>query len=164
MASIWSRKRDLAYLAFFMTHLPIVYLIDTAPLQPAIVRTDFSQQLRDFYVATYHDKFFSEPIPVWFNVFIWLEVLYHVPLSLWAIRGLLRDHPMVPVHLLVFGVEALITSLTCLVVVWSWPDRSVAQKQQLTTLYGPYVALGALMALDMTCRLRDRLMPKAKRE
>lgn len=52
------------------------------------------------------------------------------------------DHPLVPVHLLVFGVEAFVTSLTCLVDVWSWPDRSIAEKQQLTMLYGPYVALG----------------------
>lgn len=49
---------------------------------------------------------------------------------------------MVPVHLLVFGVQSLVTSLACLVEVWSWPDRSVLEKQTLTALYGPYVALG----------------------
>lgn len=54
----------------------------------------------------------------------------------------LSDHPMVPVHLLIFGVQAFVTSLTCLVDMWSWEDRSVAEKQQITTLYGPYVALG----------------------
>lgn len=45
-------------------------------------------------------------------------------------------------HLLIFGVQAFVTSLTCLVEVWNWPDRSVAEKQQITSLYGPYVALG----------------------
>lgn len=54
------------------------------------------------------------------------------------------DHPLVPVHLLIFGVEAFVTSLTCLVDMWTWPDRSIAEKQQLTALYGPYVALGRL--------------------
>jgi hypothetical protein len=49
---------------------------------------------------------------------------------------------LVPVHLLIFGVQAFVTSLTCLVEVWNWPDRSVAEKQQITSLYGPYVALG----------------------
>lgn len=57
------------------------------------------------------------------------------------------DHPLVPVHLLIFGVEAFVTSLTCLVDMWTWPDRSIAEKQQLTALYGPYVALGRLLAL-----------------
>lgn len=52
------------------------------------------------------------------------------------------DHPLVPVHLLVFGVQAFITTMTSLVVVWSWTDRSVAEKQQLTMLYAPYMALG----------------------
>lgn len=47
-----------------------------------------------------------------------------------------------PVQLLIFGVQAFVTSLTCLVEVWNWPDRSVAEKQQITSLYGPYVALG----------------------
>ncbi|CAL5874197.1 uncharacterized protein PFLUO_LOCUS8485 [Penicillium psychrofluorescens] len=128
------------------------------------MRTGISLQLREFYISSYRDKFFEEPAPTWFTVFIWMELLYHVPLSLWSIRGLLRNHPMVPVHLLVFGVQAFVTSLTCLADVWAWPDRSVAEKRQITTLYGPYVALGAIMALDMGTRLRRQLMPKVKDE
>ncbi|KAJ5812630.1 hypothetical protein N7474_008931 [Penicillium riverlandense] len=162
--TILHRKADLAYLIFFAIHVPIIFLIDTVPLQPAFMRMDISLQLREFYVSSYRDKFFEEPAPTWFAVFIWMELFYHVPLSLWAIRGLLRNHPMVPVHLLVFGVQAFITSLTCLADVWTWPDRSVAEKQQITTLYGPYVALGAIMALDMGIRLRRQLMPKVKDE
>ncbi|KAJ5787035.1 hypothetical protein N7457_002025 [Penicillium paradoxum] len=161
---ICSRKRDLAYLLFFVTHIPIIFLIDTVPLQPAFLQTNLSHQLREFYIATYHDKFFEDPAPTWFTVFIWMELLYHVPASIWAIRGLRKDHPLIPVHLLVFGIQAFLTSLTCLVDVWSWSDRSVAQKQQITMLYAPYVALGGLMALDMVFRLRDKLMPKSKRE
>lgn len=52
------------------------------------------------------------------------------------------DHPLVPVNLLIFGVQACVTSLTCLVDVWSWEDRSTDEKVQITYLYGPYVALG----------------------
>ncbi|KAJ5584020.1 uncharacterized protein N7459_003820 [Penicillium hispanicum] len=159
-----ARKRDWAYLFFFASHIPIIFLVDTVPLQPTWFVSDLSLRLREFYVATYHDKFFEGPAPVWFSAFIWMELLYHVPASLWAVWGLLRDHPLVPVHLLVFGVQAFVTSLTCLVEVWSWPDRSVPEKQQITSLYGPYVALGALMALDMVARLRSQLLPKPKRE
>ncbi|OQD70486.1 hypothetical protein PENDEC_c023G00083 [Penicillium decumbens] len=156
-----TRKRDCAYLIFFATHIPIIFLIDTVPLQPSYLVNNLSLNLRDFYITTYRDKFFSEP-PTWFTAFIWMELLYHVPLSLWAVFGLLRDHPLVPVHLLIFGVQAFVTSLTCLVEVWNWPDRSVAEKQQITSLYGPYVALGALMALDMVFRLQTQLLPKSK--
>ncbi|KAJ5466664.1 hypothetical protein N7539_009393 [Penicillium diatomitis] len=175
-----SRKRDLAYLFFFASHIPIIFLVDTVPLQPAWFRSNLSATIREYYIATYRDKFFEEPAPVWFNAFIWMELLYHVPASVWAVWGLMRDqranhldlfgpsvltdHPLIPVHLLVFGVQAFVTSLTCLVDVWSWTDRSMEEKQQITYLYGPYVALGALMALDMVLRLRAQLMPKVKHE
>lgn len=52
------------------------------------------------------------------------------------------DHPLIPVHLLIFAIQAFVTSLTCLIDVWSWPDRTTAEKTQITYLYGPYVALG----------------------
>ncbi|KAJ5443473.1 uncharacterized protein N7458_007345 [Penicillium daleae] len=135
MAPLTTRKRDLAYLLFFTTHLPIIFLVDTVPLQPAWLRTDLSAQLREYYVATYRDKFFEDPAPVWFSAFVWMELVYHVPASLWAVWGLIR------VHLLIFGIQAFVTSLTCLIDVWSWPDRTTAEKQQITYLYGPYVAL-----------------------
>ncbi|CAI7650063.1 unnamed protein product [Penicillium manginii] len=152
------RKTDIAYLLFFTTHIPIIYLIDTAPLQPSWAISPLSTTLREFYVNTYRDKFFDSPAPPWFTTFIWMEVLYHVPASLWAVWGLLKEHPLIPVHLLVFGIQAFITSLTCLVEVWAWEDRSVAEKQNITALYGPYVALGAYMAIDSILRLRAKLM------
>lgn len=81
-------KRDIAYLIFFASHLPIIYLVDTVPLQPQWIQTSLSSQLRTFYVSTYRDKFFEPPTPAWFNAFIWMELIYHVPASIWAIWGL----------------------------------------------------------------------------
>lgn len=54
------------------------------------------------------------------------------------------DNPLVPIHLLVFGVQSFVTSVACLVEVWSWTDRSTDQKTNITFLYAPYVALGKL--------------------
>ncbi|KAJ5595728.1 hypothetical protein VI817_004909 [Penicillium citrinum] len=157
-------KRDIAYLIFFASHLPIIYLVDTVPLQPQWIQTSLSSQLRTFYVSTYRDKFFEPPTPAWFNAFIWMELIYHVPASIWAIWGLWKEHPLVPVHILIFGIQAFVTSLTCLVEVWAWEDRSSSEKWNITSLYGPYVALGAYMAIDMMIRLKSQLMPKRKRE
>jgi Protein of unknown function (DUF2781). len=64
-------------------------VIDTVPLLPAFLQTNLSHQLREFYITTYRDKFFEDP-PAWFTVFIWMELLYHLPLSIWATRGLLK--------------------------------------------------------------------------
>jgi hypothetical protein len=90
MAPLTTRKRDFAYLFFFASHIPIIFLVDTVPLQPSWMRTNLSAQLREYYVATYRDKFFEDPAPVWFSAFIWMELLYHVPASLWAVWGLKR--------------------------------------------------------------------------
>ncbi|KAJ5217089.1 hypothetical protein N7468_010097 [Penicillium chermesinum] len=158
-----SRKRDCAYLFFFLTHIPIIYLIDTVPLQPAWLQSSLSPPIRAFYVNTYRDKFF-EAAPVWFQSFMWMELLYHVPLSLWAVWALMKDHPFVPVHLLGFGVQVVVTTIACLATVWSWEDRTVEEKTSLTSLYGPYIALGAGMAIDMALRLQSQLSPKSKRE
>ncbi|PYH48921.1 EXPERA domain-containing protein [Aspergillus saccharolyticus JOP 1030-1] len=162
--SLWSRKRDLVYFAFFAIHVPIIFLVDAAPILPAFLQSDLSVTLREFYIDTYHDKFFEETPTAWFTFFLLMELFYHVPLSIWALRGLKKDNPLVPVNLLVFGVQSFLTSAICLVEVWSWTDRSVVQKQNITMLYGPYVALGAFMAVDMFCRLRERLGLKSKLE
>ena len=47
------------------------------------------KDVRKFYIDTYHDKFFISP-PAWFTMYLWMEALYHVPLSIWAIGALLR--------------------------------------------------------------------------
>lgn len=68
---------------------------------------------------------------------------FHQSFSRWiTINSTLTDDPLVPVQLLVFGFQSFLTSWTCLCEVWAWEDRTVAEKQNLTTLYGPYVALG----------------------
>ncbi|KAB8070945.1 putative integral membrane protein [Aspergillus leporis] len=163
-ASLLSRKCDLIYFIFFAVHLPIIFLVDAVPLLPSILQTNLSHQLRSFYIETYHDKFFSEAPPAWFSTFIAMELLYHAPLSLWALGALLKDNPLVPMHLLVFGVQSFVTSSACLAEVWGWDDRSTAQKRDLTFLYAPYVLLGAFMVLDMLFRLRGTLLGKTKRE
>ncbi|EDP48445.1 integral membrane protein, putative [Aspergillus fumigatus A1163] len=154
--SIWSRKRDLVYLIFFVIHIPTIFtnckaVVDAVPLLPTALQTDLAHQIRAFYVSSYNDKFFAEPPPPWFTAFIAMELFYHAPLSLWAIPALIRDNAMVPVHLLAFGVQAFVTSLACLVQVWSWEDRTVAQKRSITMLYGPYVALGWYPILLCLC-------------
>lgn len=48
--------------------------------------------LRTYYHTTYRDEFFAPegPPTAWFGVFLWMEALYHLPLSCWAIPNLYR--------------------------------------------------------------------------
>lgn len=93
---------------------------------------------------------------------MWLELVYHVPVSLWAVGALLRgrqlrvleqrltttDDPKVPLHLLVFAFETALTTATCVADYLSWTGYSTAQKIEIGKLYVPYL---------MLCKCDDKL-------
>ncbi|KAH9824503.1 putative membrane protein [Teratosphaeria destructans] len=154
--STFSRKRDLTYLTFFLIHIPIVFFVDSAPLWPEALKPTFMTTLRTFYIETYHDQFFTSP-PAWFTMYMWMDVLYHVPLSIWAVGALLRDDPRLPIHLLVYAVQTAITTSTCISDYLGWDDFSNAEKIELGKLYVPYLAVSVFMGVDMYARLTSRL-------
>lgn len=63
---------------------------DVTSLYPEAIRPAFVNRIREFYVNTYHDKFFEGPAPAWFTFFLLMEALYHGPVSIWAVGALLR--------------------------------------------------------------------------
>ncbi|WPG99191.1 Hypothetical protein R9X50_00200200 [Acrodontium crateriforme] len=150
--TIFSRKRDLLYLTFFIIHIPVMFCVDLAPIYPASIKPQFISDIRTFYIDTYHDRFFSNP-PAWFNLYLGMELLYHTPLSVWAIGALLRDDPKIPIHLLMFAVQTALTTSTCIAEYLSWEDFSAAEKMELGKLYVPYLALSVFMGVDMYARL-----------
>jgi hypothetical protein len=76
-------------------------VVDAVPVLPGLLDNAVSRQLRDFYTATYRDKFFEDSVPAWFTSYTWMEILYHVPLSIWALGALLRG---TPTHTKPYGV------------------------------------------------------------
>jgi hypothetical protein len=72
-----------------------------------------------------------------------MELLYHIPLTLYAIRALWSAplKPAAMLHLLLFSAQAGLTTLTCIAEALSW-DRSVEEQGKLMGLYVPYVAFG----------------------
>ncbi|KAF1982689.1 hypothetical protein K402DRAFT_362573 [Aulographum hederae CBS 113979] len=151
-----SRKLDIIYLVFFCVHIPIMLVVDLTPLYPAAVKPGWLYDLRAYHVATYKDRFFVEP-PAWFNTYIWMEALYHIPLSLWAIPAILRDDTKLPLHLLVFACQTALTTLTCIAEAMSWEGFTSEDKLNLASLYVPYFALAVFMGVDMFGRLSGKL-------
>ncbi|KAF2684340.1 integral membrane protein-like protein [Lentithecium fluviatile CBS 122367] len=160
--SILSRKRDLVYLVFFMVHLPVMLAFDLTSYYPTAIKPAWMTDIRTFYTSTYGDKFFYDP-PPWFPLFTLLEVLYHLPLTLWVIPALLRSDPRLPLALLVFGLETSITTLVCLAEMLSWKHLTTEQRgwQGLGGMYGGYLAVGVFMAVDCYGRL-DQILSKQK--
>jgi hypothetical protein len=94
-------------------------------------------------------------------MYMYMELVYHLPLSVWAIGALVRgnaaclssasisfvlmccfpDDPRVPVHLLVYAVQTAVTTATCIADYLSWSEYLNSQKIELGKLYVPYLAL-----------------------
>ena len=91
------------------------------------------------------------------------------------------DHQLLPVHLLVFGVQTGITTLTCLVEMLNWQGYTNEALGRLCSLYVPYLAVGmdslswlshhmmilttviaTLMSVDAFLRLKRVLEVKVK--
>ncbi|KAF2098737.1 hypothetical protein NA57DRAFT_75976 [Rhizodiscina lignyota] len=150
--SLFSRKLDIVYLIFFIIHIPIIFAVDAYPLYPPSIRPAWMDEIRNFYITTYRDQFFISP-PAWFNAYLWMEILYHVPVSVWAIGAILRDDPKLPIHLLVFAVQTGVTTFTCIADYLSWSNFRNEEKIRLGQLYVPYLALAVFMGVDMYRRL-----------
>ncbi|KAF2137992.1 uncharacterized protein K452DRAFT_256741 [Aplosporella prunicola CBS 121167] len=154
--SILFRKRDLLYLIFFCIHLPVMFLVDLTPLYPESMKPVFMMSLRKYYIDTYQDQFFIAP-PAWFRMYMWMELLYHAPLCVWAIGALMRNDPKIPLQLLLYACQTGMTTITCIADYLSWKSFSSNQKLRLGALYVPYLALSVFMGVDMLGRLNERL-------
>jgi len=128
-----------------------MFLVDLQALYPTSIVPAFMSSITDFYRDTYKDQFFVSA-PPFFKLFMWLELLYHVPTCLWTYWGLPNDSPKTPVILLIYAVETFVTTSVCIAEYVAWP-LTVDEKINLTTLYGPYLALSLLMGIDMYFRL-----------
>jgi len=131
-------------------------LVDLTPMYPLALKPQFLTTLRTWYITTYQDQFFTAP-PAWFDAFMWMEACYHLPLSIWAVRALKRNDPLVPVHLLIYSVQTAMTTLTCIVDFLSW-DVETKVKADLGGLYGPYLAFSLVMGHDMFGRLKAKIL------
>lgn len=88
LLAISSKTLLLYVLTHSLSKLARLIAVDLAPLYHPSLTPKFVSALRDYYIATYSDRFFSPQAPAWFQVYIWMEALYHIPLSIWALKGL----------------------------------------------------------------------------
>jgi hypothetical protein len=63
-------------------------------LYPEYMVLDISKKLLAYAEANYKD-FMLTPAPgmerpAWFMLFMWLEPLFHIPIAVWAVRGLIK--------------------------------------------------------------------------
>ncbi|KAH8659330.1 transmembrane protein 6/97 [Tricladium varicosporioides] len=158
MTTILSRKRDLIYFTSFIIHLPFVFLVDLQTIyHPSIlaILPQFFHDIKSYYISNFNDRFFIET-PLYFEVFAYTELAFQLPIMVWAIYGLYKDSPKVPLVLLPWAILVSLTTLVCIVEIWSWPSPTT-EKVELMKLYVPYLILPTVMGADMYLRLNDTI-------
>ncbi|KAK5624884.1 hypothetical protein RRF57_000600 [Xylaria bambusicola] len=146
--------------------------VDLVPLyphslwQPSGAPLRFLGELREYYVSTYNDQFFKPPpaeIPSFFTLFAFLELTFHLPVSLWAV-GALKGGKLssggAELLLLVYGLQTAITTFTCMYDAALWDPAVVTFEQKKTLvggLYGSYFALSVILTADMYGRVLKRM-------
>ncbi|KAK9422504.1 putative Transmembrane protein 6/97 [Seiridium unicorne] len=165
---------DKVYLVYFVLHIPILFhpVVDLVPFYPRSLWStadsplSFLGDLRVYYLETYKDQFFAPPpapIPSFFPLFAFLELVFHLPVSVWAVRKLWSGpglNGQAELLLLVYGVETVLTTATCMWEAWLWDEKLVNLNEKVVLLgglYGAYFALAAVLSVDMYLRLQKRL-------
>jgi len=154
--SLLRRKLDLAYFVYFCIHLPVMFFIDLTSLYPPSYVPKVSIALKEYLISSYQDQFFISP-PPFFVFYVWLELFFHVPISLWSIYGLYNNDPRTPLVLLIYGMQTLVSTATCIAEYFSYEMISFNAKLKLTSIYGPYLAVALLMCVDMSLRINKAL-------
>jgi hypothetical protein len=84
------------YLIFFAIHIPAILFVDAARFYPASLKPAICEQIQVYYATNFRDRFFIDP-PNWFTVYVAMEVLYHIPISVWMLPALRKGRPQSPI-------------------------------------------------------------------
>ncbi|KAG9233116.1 hypothetical protein BJ875DRAFT_505558 [Amylocarpus encephaloides] len=176
--SLWNRKMDMLYIgwmssvAFFpisvismaRTSIPnpdsAGIVLDFVPYYP-IALPSWATFAYDFYIREFNDPLYAKD-PPFFQLFLVLECIYLVPMSIMGIRVLIKDTPLAPVHLLVYSTYIFTTTFVCLwevICTEDWPQETINKN---IPGYVSFLFIAAIMWVDMFGRLGTTLVAKAK--
>ncbi|KAF8518934.1 transmembrane protein 6/97 [Hysterangium stoloniferum] len=168
-----SRPLDLIYFCFFVIHIPASLMIDLHAILPKAIAPQFLTEITKSYIALSGDPliagannfFGSGYVFAWFRSFLWIELLFQLPMFFFGARALWKDSPSIYLPMLIYAASTTTTLLPCLATVLAVPtteDAKIAyataavtdgQRLLLLSSYVPFLAIPLIMTLDMALRL-----------
>lgn len=117
--------------------------------------------MEDFHVAQNEDFIVFEK-PAWFMSFIWIEILFQLPFFVYGAYKLLTKTATPTTHLwmLVYGVNASLTTWACLAEVWAREGLTAAVRYNLLAVYAPFCLISGVIVIDVFQRLQGELSKK----
>lgn len=153
--------RDRLYVWYFVFHVFITWLIDSAIVLPDRFLSQVQRQLLEFHVRQNSDLLVQTK-PIWLQAFVWVELLLQTPFFIWAALDLTAGRTRIWPAILVYAVEASTTTLACLVECALLP-LTLDQRINLVMIYLPTFVVPFILLVDFWSRIQSRLT-KAKQE
>ncbi|KAL1747420.1 transmembrane protein 6/97 [Schizophyllum fasciatum] len=176
-APLTSRRWDLLYVIYFLTHVPPTLLLDLQSIYPKEHVPAFMSGLLRTYFDFLHDPlvgraagFYGEKATeemLWLRTFMTLEAVFQLPVFFIGAYCLIKSACTTSLYplLLIYGASTATTTLPCLVYLYATPDSdewtqasnvpSITPNERLILLssYAPYCLIPLVMAVDMAFRL-----------
>ncbi|KAL1759203.1 transmembrane protein 6/97 [Schizophyllum commune] len=175
VAPLTSRRWDLVYVIYFITHIPPTLLLDLQSIYPKEHVPAFMSNLLRSYFDTLHDPlvgraagFYGEKAAeemLWLRTFMGLEAIFQLPVFFIGAYCLIKSIRSIYPILLIYGASTATTTLPCLVYLYTAPNTnewtqannvpSITPQERLILLssYAPYFLIPLVMAVDMAFRL-----------
>lgn len=150
-----SHIRDRLYVGYFILHLFITLLIDSAIVLPENWVLRFQRQLLDLHVRLNSDLIVQTK-PIWLQTFVWVEILFQTPFFVWAALDLTAGNRRVWPAILVYGVEASTTTLACVVESAMLP-LGLSERMNLVFIYLPTFVVPLILLVDFFWRIQKKL-------
>ncbi|KAF9047200.1 hypothetical protein BDZ89DRAFT_1099290 [Hymenopellis radicata] len=153
-----SRPLDLLYFSFFIMHIPASLLVD---LQALLYPNTYLPSLPEWYTGYSADPLIrgamlKESQLVWFNCFLYVEMIFQLPVFVIGALGLWKGSKSIYVLLLAYAASTATTTLPCIAFVIHRSDSlTTEQLVMLLSSYIPFFLLPFAMAVDMALRLQN---------
>lgn len=134
-----------------MFHALITIAIDAAIAIPDAYLFDFQKSLIGYHIRQNNDLLVLAK-PAWLQAFVWLEILFQLPLFIIAPVALWRDVKSLYPIMLIYGIEASVTTYACLAETL-YLELSQPAKMTLFFVYLPTCVLPLFIAIDYYRRI-----------
>ena len=144
-----------AFLIFFISHVPITFLVDSQALLPSWLYPQAIRELLDFYVNFVNDPLMARPAFAgpWFQSFVVGELLFQLPFFCLAVRMMLSSTRTTfwpdwfRTACIIYGTHTSTTLIPILAQVIFNPDSNTVEKLMTVSVYLPYLIFPAWLTV-----------------
>ena len=128
----------IAFLCFFISHIPITILIDGQAFFPRRYYPQILQDVVDWYAVTFKDKLMTHPTNPWFSSLVAIEILFQLPFFFYAVTAMLKRRNINKNLSIIYGSSTATTLMPIFACILTDEETTIEEKAVLLSFYLPY--------------------------